>query len=61
MLFVTFTAQLIAWAASLSELLHWLMVVTRAMESVVNVPLGAEQGPSCTGGSPWWWSTSSCR
>src|ERR1035437_8998311 len=46
MLFVTFTVQLIAWAASLSELLHWLMEVTRLMESVVNVPLGAEQGPS---------------
>src|SRR5664280_1908286 len=46
MLFVTFTVQLIAWAASLSELLHWLMVVTRATEPVVNVPFGAEQGPS---------------
>ena len=46
MLFVTFTVQLIAWAASLSELLHPLMVVTRAMEPVVNVPLPAEQGPS---------------
>jgi hypothetical protein len=46
MLFVTLTLQLIMCAASLSELLHCLMVVTRLTASVVNVPFGAEHGPS---------------
>jgi len=46
MLFVTLTSQLIVCAASLSELLHCLMVVTRLTASVVNVPFGAEHGPS---------------
>jgi hypothetical protein len=46
MLFVTLTLQLIACAASLSELLHCWMTVTRLMELVVNVPFGVEQGPS---------------
>ena len=46
MLFVTLTSQLIVCAASLSELLHCWMTVTRLTASVVNVPFGAEQGPS---------------
>jgi hypothetical protein len=46
MLLVMFTLQLIACAASLSELLHCRMTVTRLVERVVNVPFGVEQGPS---------------
>jgi hypothetical protein len=46
MLLVMVTLQLIACAASLSELLHCRMAVTRLSEVVVNVPFGVEQGPS---------------
>lgn len=46
MRFVTVTLQLIACAASLSELLHCRMTVTRLADVVVNVPFGVEQGPS---------------
>jgi len=46
MLFVTLTLQLIVCAASLSELLHCRITVTRLTASVVDVPFGAEQGPS---------------
>src|SRR5450631_1177254 len=46
MLLTTFTEQLIAWLASLSEPLHCRMTVTRLTESVMNVPFGVEQGPS---------------
>jgi hypothetical protein len=46
MLLVMVTLQLIACAASLSELLHCRMAVTRLAELVVDVPFGVEQGPS---------------
>ena len=46
MMFVMLTLQLIACAASLSELLHCRTTVTRAVDWVVNVPFGVEQGPS---------------
>jgi hypothetical protein len=45
MLLVMETLQLIACAASLSELLHCRMAVTRLAEVVVKVPFGVEQGP----------------
>jgi hypothetical protein len=45
MLFVMLTLQLIACAASLSELLHCRTAVTRLVEDVVNVPFGVEHGP----------------
>ena len=43
---MTVTSQLILCAASLSELLHCWIMVTRPLERVVNVPFGVEQGPS---------------
>lgn len=45
MLFVIVTSQLIGCAASLSEPLHWVTLVTRLVERVVNVPFADEQGP----------------
>ena len=45
-LLVTKTLQLIVCAASLSELLHCRIAVTRLTEVVVKVPFGVEQGPS---------------
>ena len=46
MMFVMLTLQLIACAASLSELLHCRTTVTRPVDWVVNVPFGVEQGSS---------------
>jgi hypothetical protein len=46
MLFVMVTRQVIGCAASLSEPLHWLTLVTRLVELVVNVPFPGGQGPS---------------
>jgi hypothetical protein len=43
---VILTLQMIGCAASLSELLHCRTAVTRLVELVVDVPFGAEQGPS---------------
>jgi hypothetical protein len=47
MLFVTVTVHVTSGgAASLAEPLHWVMLVTRLVELVVNVPLPGEHGPS---------------
>ena len=46
MLLVILTLQVMVCAASLSELLHCRMAVTRLAELVVKVPFGVEQGPS---------------
>jgi hypothetical protein len=45
MLFVMVTRQVIGCAASLSEPLHWLTLVTRLLEKVVNVPFPGGHGP----------------
>jgi hypothetical protein len=44
MLLVMLTSQLIGWAASLSEPLHWLIEVTRSLELVVVEPLPGAHG-----------------
>jgi hypothetical protein len=46
MLLVTLTVQLIGWAASLSDPLHWVMSVTRSAEPLVKVPFPPGQGSS---------------
>ena len=45
-LFVTVTEQVIWWAESLSEPLHWLMLVTSEVEWLTNVPFPGAHGPS---------------
>jgi hypothetical protein len=45
-LFVIVTEQVIGWAESLSEPLHWLTLVTREVEWLTNVPFAGAQGPS---------------
>ena len=46
MLFVIVTRQVIGCAASLSEPLHWSMLVTKLVELLVNVPFPGGHGPS---------------
>jgi hypothetical protein len=46
MLFVIATVQVIGCAASLSEPLHWLTVVTKLVELLVNVPFPDGHGSS---------------
>ena len=45
-LFVTVTEHVIGWAESLSDPLHWLMLVTSEVEWLTNVPFPGAQGPS---------------
>jgi hypothetical protein len=45
MLLVTVTLHVTVWAESLSDPLHWLMLVTIDVDLVTNVPLPGAQGP----------------